>query len=166
MPQAAPVLGPTKCELTSQWLLLCESCDANHPLVVKECGAATLLEAVFDRDCVGEWLRGRQLAGRESSCFCFQTDPFPADEYPEKQPNERRFFHYTNITKVLGVKGKRAKLPKWERLQQRKASLLAGDTAQDLCDEKEGPGRIRGNKSTHPARAPVDPTDLEQELNI
>jgi len=46
-------------------------------------------------------------------CFCFETDSSPPEDYPGKQPNERRFFHYTNTTKVLGVKrGKRAKLPK------------------------------------------------------
>ena len=76
--------------------------------------------------CTTEWLQGRQLATREAVCWCWDSDPFPEDEFPEKENSERRFHHYRTIAPLLGVRGykNRAKLP---RCVQAKIAELYGD---------------------------------------
>ena len=56
----------------------------------------------------------QQLSGIDAVCWCWESDPFPTGDYPDKLPKERRYFHYFHIARLLGVKGeqKRAKLPK------------------------------------------------------
>ena len=59
-------------------------------------------EEVRDRDCVCDWLKGQQLSGDEASCFCWESDPFPTEDFPDKLMSERRYFHYRYIAKILG----------------------------------------------------------------
>ena len=53
-------------------------------------------------------------SGREATCWCWESDPFPAEEFADVAPRERRYFHYFFFARLLGVKGanNRAKLPK------------------------------------------------------
>ena len=101
-------VGPIRCGDTGNTLLLCKECDADHPLVVKAVG-----EDEKERDCVCEWLTGVQLSDDRATAFCWDTDPFPAEDFPEVRQSERRFFHYRTIAKKLGAVGnqRRAKLP-------------------------------------------------------
>ena len=64
------------------------------------------------RDCISDWLEGVRLADGSVSCDCFETDPFPPDEFPSVRNNKRRYFHYRTIAKRLGATGGRVKLPK------------------------------------------------------
>ena len=104
-----PWVGPVKPDFGTLQLLLCTECDKQHPLVIAENGDDTK-----ERDCVVDWLTGQQLSADDACCFCFETDPFPTEDFPNKLPSERRYFHYVHIARLLGVKGQknRAKLPK------------------------------------------------------
>ena len=89
-------------------VLLCAVCDKDHKAVIEELGADAK-----ERDCVADWLSGQQLRDDRATCFCWETDPFPIEDFPQVLPNERRFHHYRTIAKLLGANGKkkRAKLP-------------------------------------------------------
>ena len=103
-----PYIGPVADPHTLHRVILCATCDADHAAVVAEVGPDAR-----ERDCLVDWLTGSQLSGDRATCFCFESDPFPNEDFPEVRPNERRYFHYYEIAKLLGVTGKknRAKLP-------------------------------------------------------
>ena len=88
--------------------LICTSCEPTHPGVVDELGSEAR-----DRDCVVDWLRGQQLMTDRATAFCWESDPFPSEDFPSVTPAERRYFHYSTIAKLMGVSGRknRAKLP-------------------------------------------------------
>ena len=70
----------------------------SHAIVREEHG-----EDVRDRDCVTYWLTGQQLSGDEASCFCWETDPFPSEDFPDKLMSERPGTftdHYRYIAKA------------------------------------------------------------------
>ena len=89
-------------------MLPCATCDSRHPIVFEERGHDTK-----ERDCAANWLAGWQLRGDRAACFCWETDPFPAKDFPHCTMSERRYFHYFHIAKLLGVNGRgnRCKLP-------------------------------------------------------
>ena len=92
-----------------QKVLLCASCESNNATVIEELGTGAR-----ERDCVCDWLTGQQLSGDRATAFCWESDPFPTEDFPQVLMRERRYFHYYHIAKLLGVNGKknRAKLPK------------------------------------------------------
>ena len=61
---------------------------------------------------------------RDCVCWCWETEPFPISDFPDKLPKESRYFHYVHIARLLGATGekKRAKLPKC--VQKRIASMF------------------------------------------
>ena len=42
-----------------------------------------------ERDCVTDWLSGQQLSGIDAVCWCWESDPFPAGDYPDKLPKRK-----------------------------------------------------------------------------
>ena len=58
-------------------------------------------------------IRSSASALSHTSAFCWQSDPYPISDFPDKSPAERRFFHYQTIAPLLGASGykNRADLP-------------------------------------------------------
>ena len=86
---------------------------------------------------------------------CFVTDPYPAADYPEKKPSNRRFVHYYATAMCLGVKGgkNRAKLPPC--VQKRIAALYPDAT---------GVATKVGYKRARDGEEPPSPPDLSADL--
>ena len=60
-------------------------------------------------ECVVVKLTGEYLAQGGKNCDCFESDPFPAADFPDKTNNNRRFFAYRTIAAKLGMGGSRVK---------------------------------------------------------
>jgi hypothetical protein len=56
-------------------------------------------------ECTAGWLVGQRLIGDDVCCDCFETYPYPAAKFPDKQMHERRYFHYHAIARLLGATG-------------------------------------------------------------
>ena len=79
-----------------------------------------------------------------SEAFCWESDPFPSEDFPNVTPSERRYFHYYTISKKLGVSGKknRAKLP----------ACVTKKIAEMYPDEEGTPTKVLAGVFTEAAR--------------
>ena len=97
-------------------MFLCSECDKNTSEMLLEEWAEDM-DFIRERVCAKAWLTGQLLTidddGQSTTCDCFQSDPFPAAEWPRMKNVNRRYFYYKAIAKLLGAKGKynRVKLP-------------------------------------------------------
>jgi hypothetical protein len=114
------VVGPVHHPRLLRNKLVCAVCDATDADLSQFCTDAE--SAV----CTTEWLTGKQLSRTEATCFCWETDPFPEDQFPSATMSERRFHHYYTIGVLLGVTGRknRADLPNCVKA---KIAALYGD---------------------------------------
>ena len=100
-------------------MILCADCDHQNIHVILEDWAKDDFDRDYEKQCVVQWLTGQLLTndddGQSTACDCFQSDPFPAAEWPEmKLKNKnRRYFYYRALANKLGATGRhtRAELP-------------------------------------------------------
>ena len=90
---------------------------------------------------------------------CFVTDPYPAADYPEKKPSNRRFVHYYAIAKCLGVN------QGWQ--EPREASPMRAEAhRRALYPDATGVATKVGYKRARDGEEPpsVSPPDLSADL--
>ena len=108
--QAFSVEGPVYDPATRVERLYCLACD-------DEMAHMTELypDGVPPSECVVEQLRGEFLSfknqGVHANCDCFESDPYPAEDFPHMTNKNRRYFLYRAIAPKLGATGRRVKLP-------------------------------------------------------
>ena len=125
-------------------LILCAECDHNSIHVILEDWANGDFDRDKEKQCVVQWLTGQLLTndddGQSTACDCFQSDPFPAAEWPEMKNNNRRYFYYRALAKKLGATGRhtRAKLPV--------AACLVKRIAQMYPDARGAATKVRFRK--------------------
>ena len=117
--------GTTDVQTFCRPKLVCPACDADD-----EDLASYVAEVLGEKECTLKWMTGEFLVDETGDCDCFESDPFPPADFPHKTAANRRFFHYHNIGKLLGVTGRRnrAELPDWSVV----------DRITELYGDKEG----------------------------
>jgi hypothetical protein len=102
------VIGPVMHKAYKYPKLVCPACDADDQDL-----ASYVAEVLVEKECTLKWVTGEYLVDETGNCDCFESDPFPPADFPHKTAANRRFFHYNNIGKLLGVTGRRnrAELP-------------------------------------------------------
>ena len=103
-------IGPVWDATTNEEVFLCSICDCKHPAVVEELGEPEMPWYLVERDCVVDWCAEQMLLGEGVEAEDFLCFAFPLGN---KRPNELRYFHYSEIAKLLGAtgQGRRVKLP-------------------------------------------------------
>jgi hypothetical protein len=135
------VIGPVLNEAVNPSVrcLVCPVCDRDDPFLGK-----FVDEVNGDKVCTLEWITGQYLSNTDGHCDCFESDPFPPEQFPQKRMNQRRYFHYQMIPKQLGVVGfrNRAELPHCvmekilslysdEEGDEYKVGFIAGESVND-----------------------------------